>query len=250
MLPGLLSDKTVLVTGAASGIGCKVAELCAIGGARVILCDLDREKLAQVAVALPDGDRDHQTHVCDITDSAAVRQVFEGYSASGARIHAVANCAGIWRPDADRNVDTLEDAIWDQIIAVNLSGTLKVCREAVRHMESHGGGSIVTVASIVALAGWDKLNAYSASKGGVLALSRSLAVECGKKSIRVNCVCPGVTATPMTEDVLKYSQPTILPLGRIGRPEDSANMIALLCSDYTSFMTGATVAVDGGFSAA
>ncbi len=250
MLPGLLTDKTVLVTGAASGIGRKVAELCALGGARVILCDLNEENLAQAVAGLPDGGPGHQTHVCDVTDSKAVRAMFEGHASDGARIDAVANCAGIWRPDADRDIANLEDAIWDQIMSVNLSGTFKVCREAVRHMERHGGGSIVTVASVVALAGWDKVNAYSASKGGVLALSRSLAVECGKHNIRVNCVCPGVTATPMTEEVLKYSQPTVLPLGRIGQAEDSANIIALLCSDYASFMTGATVAVDGGFSAA
>ena len=250
MLPGLLTEKTVLVTGAASGIGRKVAELCALGGGRVILCDLDREKLTQVAADLPGGHADHRSHVCDVTRGEAVQAVFETFSSAGARIDAVVNCAGIWRPDADRDIGTLDEAVWDQIISVNLSGTFKVCREAVRHMERNGGGSIVTVSSVVALAGWDKLNAYSASKGGVLALSRSLAVECGSKNIRVNCVCPGVTATPMTEEVLKYSKPTVLPLGRIGRPEDTANIIALLCSDYASFMTGATIAIDGGFSAA
>ena len=112
------------------------------------------------------------------------------------------------------------------------------------------GGSLVTLGSVVATTGWDKLNAYSASKGGVVSLSRSLAVELAPDNIRVNCICPGVIETPMTEKVLTYSKPTNLPLGRLGHPRDIAQAAVFLCSAWSSFMTGTVMTIDGGFSAA
>ncbi len=246
MLPGLLTGKTVLVTGAASGIGREVARACATGGARIVLCDRDSKMLAESVATLPAVDAPHEIAFCDVTDSASVVSAF----ANKGRIDAVVNCAGIWRLGPDGSLGKLEDNIWQEILDVNLTGTMKVCREAVRHMADQGGGSIVTIASIVALKGWNKVNAYTASKGGVLSFSRGLAVETGPHNIRVNCICPGQTETPMTEEVLKYSQPIGLPLGRIGQPADTANVAAFLCSDFASFVTGATVPVDGGGSAA
>lgn len=246
MISGLLKDKTVLVTGAASGIGLKIAELSAVGGARVILCDMNGDKLNEVVQALPGERADHRVVVCDVTVNSDISRAFAG----GERINAVIHSAGMWRPKDDGFLQDLDDQTWSEIIEVNLTGTMKVCREAVRHMQNYGGGSIVTIASIVALQGWPKVNAYTASKGGVLAFSRSLAVEAGRLNIRVNCICPGQTLTPMTEEVLRYSQPKILPLGRVAKPEDIANMATFLSSDYASYVTGATISVDGGGSAA
>lgn len=245
MLAGLLTNKTVLVTGAASGIGREVALTCATGGARVILCDRDSEKLETSASMLPSAHAPHETVLCDVTDNNALASAF----ARRGRIDAVVNCAGIWRLGADGSLDYLEDSTWQGIIDVNLTGTMKVCREAVRHMKEYGGGSIVTIASIVALKGWNKVNAYTASKGGVLSFSRGLAVETGPHNIRVNCICPGQTETPMTEEVLQYSQPAGLPLGRIAQPSDIAHVAAFLCSEFASYVTGATIPVDGGGSA-
>ena len=213
-----------------------------------MLLDLNDEKVAHTASTLPG--QGHGSAACNVVEPASVKQAFQQAQEKLGGIDAVVNCAGIWRPTDDGPIARVADETWNQVIAVNLTGTFNVCREAVLAMEGKGRGSIVTVASVVAITGWEKLNAYSASKGGVLSLSRSLAVECGKKGIRVNCVCPGVIETPMTEAVLAYSKPTVLPIGRLGQPSDIADSIAFLCSDRSAFTTGATVVVDGGFSAA
>ncbi|MGP3725101.1 SDR family NAD(P)-dependent oxidoreductase [Cereibacter sphaeroides] len=235
-----LDGKVVLVTGGASGIGRSVAEVCVELGARTAICDLAPGEAPEGQVALN----------CDVTDPAAVERAFAAAREAFGRVDAVVNCAGVWRPRSDGPITAVSDETWDRIIAVNLTGTFNVCREAVRVMETQGHGSIVTIASVVAITGWEKLNAYSASKGGVLSLSRALAIECGPKNIRVNCICPGVIETPMTEKVLAYSQPDVLPIGRLGHPRDIAHTAAFLCSDRSGFTTAATVVVDGGFSAA
>ncbi|MGU3497147.1 SDR family NAD(P)-dependent oxidoreductase [Xanthobacteraceae bacterium A53D] len=244
----LLEGKRVLVTGAASGIGASVAQVCADAGARVAVIDLDGGAAEAQAARLSGSG--HVAAACDVSQSSAVEAAFARVIGAFGTIDAVVNCAGIWRPSSDGPITRVTDETWDKVIAVNLTGTFYVCRAAVAHMEAQGAGSIVTVASVVAVTGWEKLNAYSASKGGVLSFSRSLAIECGPKNIRVNCICPGVIETPMTEKVLAYSKPTVLPIGRLGRPEDIARTAAFLCSDWSSFTTASTVMVDGGFSAA
>lgn len=243
----MLEGKRVLVTGGASGIGASVARICAEAGARIAVLDLDEGAAREEAAKLGEG---HVGRACDISVSASVDEAFDAVESALGGIDAVVNCAGIWRPSSDGPITRVTDETWDKIIAVNLTGTFYVCRAAVAAMEKQGGGSIVTVASVVAVTGWEKLNAYSASKGGVLALSRALAIECGSKNIRVNCICPGVIETPMTQKTLAYSKPTVLPIGRLGRPEDIARTAAFLCSDWSSFTTASTVMVDGGFSAA
>ncbi len=247
-MTSMLEDKRVLVTGGASGIGASVARICAEAGAKVAILDLDEAAASREAEALGAG---NVGRACDVASAASVEEAFEAASAALGGIDAVVNCAGIWRPSSDGPITRVTDETWDKIIAVNLTGTFYVCRAAVAAMEKQGGGgSIVTVASVVAVTGWEKLNAYSASKGGVLSLSRALAIECGPKNIRVNCICPGVIETPMTQRTLQHSKPTVLPIGRLGRPEDIAHTAAFLCSDWSSFTTASTVMVDGGFSAA
>ncbi len=248
MSHALLEGKRVLVTGAASGIGASVAQVCAEAGARIAVVDLDAEAARTQARRLGAGG--HMSAACDVSDSASVQAAFATVAEAFGAVDAVVHCAGIWRPSSDGPITRVTDETWDKVIAVNLTGTFYVCRAAVAHMEAQGAGSIVTVASVVAVTGWEKLNAYTASKGGVLAFSRGLAIECGPKNIRVNCICPGVIETPMTEKVLAYSKPTVLPIGRLGRPEDIARTAAFLCSDWSSFTTASTVMVDGGFSAA
>ncbi|SMO93654.1 SDR family NAD(P)-dependent oxidoreductase [Paracoccus laeviglucosivorans] len=248
MTNGLLEGKRIVVTGGASGIGRSVAQVCASAGARVAVADLDRGLAAAAIAELPGSG--HVAVALDVTDPAVVDTAFATCAAELGGIDGVVNCAGIWKPREDGPITRVTDETWDKIIAVNLTGTFNVCRAAVRVMEPQGAGSIVTVASVVAITGWEKLNAYSASKGGVLSFSRALAIECGTKGIRVNCICPGVIETPMTEKVLAYSQPTVLPIGRLGRPEDIARTAAFLCSDWAGFTTASTVVVDGGFSAA
>lgn len=245
----LLEGKRVLVTGAASGIGASVGEVCAAAGARVCVADLNPDGIGPAVDRLAPSHGPHFGTPCDVSDSASVEAAFDGTVTAFGGIDAVVNCAGIWCPRGDGPVTTVTNDTWDKIIAVNLTGTFYVCRAAVARMES-AGGSIVTIASVVAITGWDKLNAYSASKGGVLSFSRALAIECGPKRIRVNCICPGVIETPMTEKVLAYSKPQVLPIGRLGQPQDIARTAAFLCSEWSGFTTGTTTVVDGGFSAA
>lgn len=248
--PQLLEGKRVLVTGAASGIGASVAQICAAAGARVCIADLDPSGIGPMVDSLDSSHGPHFGVACDVSDSSSVESAFDQTMTAFGAIDAVVNCAGIWRPKGDGPITAVENETWDKVIAVNLTGTFYVCRAAVARMEPNGGGSIVTIASVVAITGWDKLNAYSASKGGVLSFSRSLAIECGPKRIRVNCICPGVIETPMTAKVLAYSKPQVLPIGRLGRPQDIAQTAAFLCSDWSSFTTATTTVVDGGFSAA
>ena len=248
--PQMLTGKRVLVTGAASGIGAAVATLCADAGAAVALLDLDKARTDEMVEHLPGGAERHCGVRCDVSEATSVRAAFAQVEDRLDRIDAAVNCAGTWRPRTDGPITQVDDDTWNQVIAVNLTGTFYVCRAAVAHMERHAGGSIVTIASVVAITGWDRLNAYTASKGGVLSLSRALAIETASKQIRVNCISPGVIETPMTSKVLQYSKPTVLPLGRLGRPEDIAQAAAFLCSDWSSFMTGTNTVVDGGFSAA
>ena len=240
----------VLVTGAASGIGAAVARTFAESGARVALHDLNLEACDKVRASLPRPDT-HTTIAFNIADPEAVTTGVAKASAALGGINALVNCAGIWKPRDDGPITQVKNETWDQIIAVNLTGNFYICREAVRAMEATGEHcSIVNIASVVAIAGWEKLNAYSASKGGVASFSRALAIECAGKKIRVNCICPGVIETPMTAATLQYSKPTVLPIGRLGRPEDIARTALFLSSDWSGFTTGVVMAVDGGFSAA
>jgi len=238
-----------LITGAASGIGAEMARVFAASGARVALNDLDHEACEALRLSLPDPDQ-HSTTIFNVADSAAVAKGVVQASESIGGINAVVNCAGIWRPRDDGPIGRVTDDTWNLIIAVNLTGTFNVCREAVKLMDKKGGCSIVNLASVVAIAGWDKLSAYTASKGGVASFSRGLAVETASRGIRVNCICPGVIETPMTAATLEYSKPQVLPIGRLGRPEDIARAALFLSSDWSSFTTGVVLAVDGGFSAA
>lgn len=249
--PQMLTGRRIVVAGGASGIGAAVASVCAAAGADVAVLDLDAAKAKGTAAALSGGEERHVGSACDVSDAASVTASFAEVEARFPQIDGVVNCAGIWRPRTDGPITQVDDDTWNQVISVNLTGTFYVCRAAVGHMEKHGkGGSIVTIASVVAITGWDRLASYTASKGGVLAFSRGLAIECAPKGIRVNCICPGVIETPMTSKVLQYSKPAVLPLGRLGRPEDIAHSAAFLCSDWSSFITAANLVVDGGFSAA
>jgi NAD(P)-dependent dehydrogenase (short-subunit alcohol dehydrogenase family) len=246
---GLVDGLRVLVTGAGSGIGAATVNLFAESGAQVFATDINEADAASVVISLPEF-KAHCSSMMDVSNAESVRTAFDYADKVFGGVDAVVHCAGIWRPSDDGPLPKVTDAVWNQIIAVNLTGTFNVCREAVLRMEKMGGGSIVTVASAAAITGWEKLNAYSASKGGVLSFSRALAIESGPSNIRVNCICPGVIETPMTQKVLAYSQPGLIPLRRIGQAIDVAGVALFLCSSLARHVTAATIPVDGGSSAA
>lgn len=243
----LLADRIAVITGAGSGIGRATARLFAAEGANVVLTDLD-----QTVVEATSGELqrpgDHLALPMDVSDPGAVTDGFAAIKERYGRLDVAFLCAGTWRPHDDGPLERVTLETWDKLVAVNMTGVFLTAQAALALIPDDAGGSIVTVASVAALTGWDKLYAYSASKGGVVSFTRVLAVEGARRGVRANCICPGAVQTPLTNDVLAHSTP-VVPLGRIGQPEDIAQAALYLGCSMSQFLTGAVIPVDGGFSA-
>jgi len=251
---GRLDGKVVLITGAGSGMGRLAALMFAREGAQVVVAEVDpkagEETVAQVGA---DGGKAvfARTNVAKEADVAGA--VRAGESAFG-HIDVLYNNAGIF-PAEDGSVTDIDEALWDRIHSVNLKGTFLVCKHGVPALLRAGGGSIVNIASFVALVGCTvPQDAYTASKGGVIALTRSLAVQFGPKGIRANAICPGPIETPMltswllTDPAAKQLRLNRIPMGRFGHAEDIVYMAMYLASDESAWTNGATLSVDGGIT--
>lgn len=249
-LPGpRLTGRSALVTGGASGIGAATALRLAAEGATVLAVDLDAEGLKRTVDALPDGATGTvNPHVADVSDEAAVAEAVAAAVEHGGGLDAVANIAGILRA-AHSTEHSLD--LWDQVIRVNLTSTFLVCRAALPHLLD-GGGAIVNSASTSAEFGHPWMAAYAASKGGVAALTHTLAVEYSKRGVRVNAIAPGSVRTSMTkgldfpDDADFDLIPRIMsPIGP-GAPESVASVVAMLASDDGAHISGEIIRIDGG----
>ncbi len=256
-----LTGKGIVISGGAGGIGIATAHELAGLGASVALFDRGEDHVA-AAVDQLGGLGSTVTGLCvDVADEAAVDEALDEAAAAIGAIDGVVAAAGV-RPKVTPGVD-LDLDVWEQTFRVNVRGTFLLARCAARRMSVRGSGSIVTVGSTVALGARPGWTAYGASKAAVVQLTRILALELGPFGIRVNAVCPGPTLTPMIEQGIREEGPDVIrqkiegslvgfrpgiPLGRMGMPEEQGAVIAFLLSDEASFVTGATLFVDGGLS--
>lgn len=251
-MSGLLAGRTILVTGAAGGIGAATARLAAERGGRVILTDVD-DACAVTAQTIRDGGGVAAYHHLDVTDADAVAALVDEIVAEYGRIDAAVNNAGIDHPLAP--LAEVPDEQWVRVQDVNLKGVWHCLRAEIPSMRAQGGGAIVNVASVAGLVGAGQFGVYGASKHGVVGLTRSAAADYARYGVRVNCVCPGVIRTDMFQRTLDR-HPEIEqrlakahPAGRLGKPEEVAEAILWLCSDAASFIHGHAMAVDGGYTA-
>jgi NAD(P)-dependent dehydrogenase (short-subunit alcohol dehydrogenase family) len=253
-----LLNKVAIVTGAASGVGLSAVRMFADAGARVVLADRDADRL-QLAATSVSSDSEPFSVVTDIADeqdvSRLVTAVIDRYGA----IDVLFNNAGIG-PSSDsvypmRNVVETPGAAWGAILAINLTGPALMCRAVIPHMVAARRGSIINNSSINGLVAVPGADAYTASKGGLVALTRAMAVEWAPFGVRVNCLCPGPIDTPMNAPWLGDSEKrsfleSSVPLGRVAQPEEVAAVALFLASEASSYLTGAIIPVDGGWTAA
>ncbi len=246
-----LQDRVAVVTGAASGIGLATARRFAAEGARVVCVDLSADGAAAAADEVGG-----EAVSADVADEEQVRDLFDGVAARHGRVDVAFNNAGISPPDDDSILVTGLDA-WERVLRVNTTSVYLCCKYVLPHMRRQGKGSIINTASFVALMGAATSQiAYTASKGGVLAMTRELGVQFAREGIRVNALCPGPVATPLlmelfAKDPERAARRLVhVPIGRFAEPAEIAAAVAFLASDDSSFMTAAEFVVDGGITGA
>jgi NAD(P)-dependent dehydrogenase (short-subunit alcohol dehydrogenase family) len=249
---GRLDGRVVVITGAGGGIGREAAVLFSGEGASVCVADVDAEQGEETAKAC----REAFFQRVDVADAASVEALYRATAARYGGIDVLYNNAGIMPADDASILDTRPEA-WDRVLDVNAKGVFLCCRHGIPHLLERGGGSVINVASFVALMGAATSQiAYTASKGAVLALTRELAVEFARRGVRVNALCPGPVETPLLmrlfqEDAAAYERRRVhLPMGRLARAEEIARGALFLASDDSSYVTGTTFLVDGGLTAA
>jgi len=248
-----LEGKTVLVTGAASGIGRLAAETFAAEGAEIAGADVNREALDDTVRSVRAAGGAMLGVGCDVTDAASVKRAVASAVAAYGRLNVLFNNAGIF-PAEDTSVLATGEAIFRRVIDVNLKGVWNCCQYGIPELVKAGGGSVVNIASFTALMGCTvPQDAYTASKGAVLSLTRSLAVQHGRQGVRANAICPGPILTPLLEALLADEEARAkrlarIPLGRFGRPEDVVYAALYLASDESSWTTGTAFVVDGGIT--
>ena len=249
---GRLDGKVAVITGAGGGMGREAALLFCEEGARVCVADVDADAAQKTATEAGDA----FALKVDVSDSDSVRVMYEQTSERYGGIDVLYNNAGISPPDDDSILTTEPDA-WDRVQAVNAKGVYLCCKFGIPYLLKAGGGSVINVASFVALVGAATSQiAYTASKGAVLSMTRELAVEFARRGVRVNALCPGPVETPLLmrlfqDDPAAYERRRVhLPMGRLARAPEIATAALFLAGDESSYVNGATFLVDGGLTAA
>ena len=254
-MAGRLANKVALITGAGMGMGREASILFAEEGARIVVCDIDRRAADETVALVKRTGGEAVAAIGDVALEDDVRRmVDEGVRRFGA-LHVLYNNAGVLWKDRDRSVLETDGAQWDRVMAINLKSVFWVTKYGIPRLQVAGGGSIVLVGSVSALAGFTRAqDAYTAAKGALISLNKSLAIQFAKDKIRCNIIHPGIIDTPLQApyltDQLREEFKTGIPLGRIGQPREIAYAALFLASDESAFMTGAEMVVDGGFMAA
>jgi len=243
-----LDGKVGVVTGAGRGIGYAIASVLAEAGAQVALIDVNPQLLEQASSTLTEAGGKVRSSICDVSDSSQVDRTIQEILGSWGRIDILVNNAGITR---DNLLLRMKDEDWDAVLNVNLRGAFLFCRAVARSMLKAHFGRIINIASISGIVGNPGQVNYSASKAGLIALTKTLARELGSRNITVNAIAPGFIATEMSaklgpELIEGIKQRT--PLGRLGEPQDVADAVLFLCSEAASFITGQVLTVDGGLT--
>lgn len=250
-----LTDKTVLITGGASGIGYVAVQAFLNQEANVVVADID-EAQGEAMIRKENNDRLHFVQT-DITDEPACQNAIRSAVDKFGGLDVLINNAGI---EIVAPIHEMELSDWDKVLNVNLTGMFLMSKHALKYMLKSGKGNIINTCSVGGVVAWPGIPAYNASKGGVLQLTRSMAVDYAKHNIRVNCVCPGIIDTPLNEksflennegtlEEIKKEKAKVNPLLRLGKPEEIANVMLFLASDLSSYMTGSAITADGGYTA-
>jgi NAD(P)-dependent dehydrogenase (short-subunit alcohol dehydrogenase family) len=254
-MSGRLENKVALITGAGGGIGRAAARVFSREGARVVVVDFD-EKTGRATVDAVTAQGGVATFVrADVSQTADVQAMVASAEKAFGALHVLFNNAGIF-PDEDGSVVDTDEAVFDRVIAVNLKSVFLGCKYGIPALLRAGGGSIINTASFVAVMGAaTSQSAYTASKGGVLALTREIAIEFARRGIRANALCPGPVNTPLLQALLadparRARRLVHLPMGRLAEAEEIANAALFLASDESSYVNGATFLVDGGTTGA
>jgi NAD(P)-dependent dehydrogenase (short-subunit alcohol dehydrogenase family) len=243
-----LTGKVALITGGASGLGKETAQTLIAEGAKVAVADFNAQALEETCAELRARGGECLSISLDVRDYAQCRKAVAETLEQFGDLHCLVNCAGVGGSMSFFAASEPDD--WQDLLAINLLGVMHCCRAVTDHMIEKGRGKIVSIASEAGKANEKRMVVYGVTKGGVISLTRGLATELGRSNINVNAVCPGVTHTPMTSwinDEFETEASKFYPLGRLGVANDIAPMIAFLCSEQSSWITGQAFSISGGF---
>jgi NAD(P)-dependent dehydrogenase (short-subunit alcohol dehydrogenase family) len=251
-----LKDKIAIITGAGSGIGRATAKIFAQEGAKVVASDIFTEGCQETVSIIKSTGGEAIMVKADVSKADQVQAMVKATLETFGQINIIFNNAGI---ELNALITETSEEDWDRIINTNLKGIFLCSKYVIPEMIKVGGGSIINTASVAGLVGFNNLGAYNASKGGVITLTKNVAIDYGQYNIRVNCICPGAIETSMMErlfeiwggdpEAIRQQFVALHPIGRLGKPEDIAYAALYLASDESSFVTGSALLVDGGYTA-